>query len=86
MTNILINDEIIQGKPIEIERQLQIEIANQVLTLNGNNYENICDNMRMFADIVEMLEEHINEEFITLKYNPMGSWFIDEELEEIPLF
>jgi hypothetical protein len=86
MKNLVINDGIIQGKPIEIERQLQIEIANQILTLTGNNYENICYNMHMFAYAFELLEEHINDEFITLKRNPMGSWFIDEEPEEIPLF
>lgn len=76
---MIINEEIIQGKPLEIERQLQLEIANQILKMGGNDYENTCQNMRMVADIIEILEEHINEDFITLRYNPMGAWYLEEE-------
>ena len=76
---MIINEEIIQGKPLEIERQLQLEITNQILKLNGADYENTCQNMRTVADIIEILEEHINDDFITLRYNPMGAWYLEEE-------
>ena len=78
----MINEEIIVGKPLELERQLQMEITQQILSLSSNNYENVCDNMRMIADIIEIIEEHINNNEITLKYNPMGEWYY-EESEEI---
>ena len=78
MTNLIINDEIIQGQPLAIENQLKIEIANQILKMSGNDYEDVTNNMRMVADIFEILEEHINDDFITLKYNPMGSWYIEQ--------
>ena len=82
MNNAIINDEIMEGKPLQIEMELQRELASQILTLNGSNYENICNNMRMLADVFELLEEHINEEYIKLKYNPMGSWFLVETQEK----
>lgn len=78
MTNLIINDEIIQGQPLAIENQLKIEIANQILKMSGNDYEDVTNNMRIIADIFEILEEHINDNFITLKYNPMGSWYIEQ--------
>ena len=80
MENIFISDEIIQGKPLEIERYITTELANQILKLNGSNYENVCNNMRLFADLIEKLEQRISDdEIITVKYNPMDSWYIAEE-------
>ena len=76
---VLISDELMTGRPYNIERELQRELANQILTLNGNNYENVTNNMRQLADVIEMLEEHINDDFITLRYNQMGAWYISEE-------
>lgn len=78
---MIINDEIIQGDPLTIEKELKREISNQILEFDGNDYENVCYNMRLIADIFEILEEHINDDFITLKYNPMGSWYLESEME-----
>lgn len=77
--DLIINEELMQGQPYAIERELQRELTNQILTMNGNNYEDVATNMRQLADVIEILEEHINDEFITLKYNPMGAWYISEE-------
>lgn len=76
---VLISDEIMTGRPYNIEREIQRELANQILTLNGNNYEDVTTNMRQLADVIDILEEHINDDFITLRYNPMGAWYISEE-------
>lgn len=78
---MIINEDIIKGKPLEIERHLQLEIVNQILKLSGATYEDTCSNMRLTADIFEILEDHINDEIITLKYNPMGAWYLDESEE-----
>lgn len=75
---MIIDEEILQGKPLLIEKELKMEIVNQILNM-GADYENICENMRITADMFELLEEHINDDFITLKYNPMGSWYIEED-------
>lgn len=77
---MIINEEIIQGNPIKIEGALKMEIANEILKM-GNNYEDVCANMRMTADVFELLEEHINDECVTLKYNPMGAWYYVEKEE-----
>ena len=84
MKNLIINEEMIQGQPLAIENYLKVEIANQILKMGGNDYENTCDNMRKTAELFEIIEENINKDFITLKYNPMGSWYLQDD--EIPLF
>lgn len=79
MNNVFISEELISGNPLMIEETLQRKIANQILKMSAKDYENVCNNMRVFADVFELLEEHINDEFITLKYNPMGNWYIEED-------
>ena len=74
---MIITDEIIQGNPLQIEKELKIEITNQILKM-GNDYENVCNNMRITADVFELLEENINKDFIKLKFNPMGAWYVEE--------
>lgn len=81
MKNVIINEELIQGDPLTIESQLKIEIANQILKMGAFDYENVCNNMIMTAEIFQILEENINKDTVTLKYNPMGSWFLSEEEE-----
>lgn len=80
---MIINEELIQGNPLAIESALKSEIANQILKMGASDYENVCNNMRMIADIFELLEENINKENITLRYNPMGAWYLDDEIEVI---
>lgn len=80
--DLIINEELMQGQPYTIERMLLPILANQILTMNGNNYEDVVENMRQYADVIEILEEHINDDFITLRYNPMGAWYISEEDEK----
>lgn len=79
MNNLLINEEIMQGKPYQLQDYLKREIANQILSMDYKTIENTCNNMRMLADVFELLEEHINDNYISLKYNPMGSWYIEKE-------
>lgn len=77
---MIINEDIMQGKPTQIIGHLQMEIVNEILKM-GNNYEDVCANMRMISDVFELLEEHINDEYVTLRYNPMGAWFLEEKEE-----
>lgn len=77
--DLIINEELMQGQPYAIERMLQPIVANKILTMTGNNADDVIEIMRQYADIFEILEEHINDDFITLRYNPMGAWYIDEE-------
>lgn len=81
MNNLIIEEEYIKGQPLQIESYLKIEMANQILKMGANDYENVVDNMRMTADLFEIIEENINKDIIILKYNPMGSWFLSEEEE-----
>lgn len=79
MNGLLINEEIMQGKPYQLQDYLKREIANQILSMDYKTIENTCNNMRMLADVFELLEKHINDNYITLKYTPMGSWYIENE-------
>lgn len=82
----IINEEIICGTPLYLESELKKEIIEQIQSLGAFNYEDICVNMRLTSDIFEILEENINDDFIVLKYNPMGSWYKERDTKEIEYY
>lgn len=79
MTNVIIEEELLQGEPLRLERALIMETVNALQQINGSNYENTCHNLRLIADVIEEIEEHINDDLITFKWNPMGAWYRVEE-------
>lgn len=79
MTNVIIEEELLQGEPLRLERALIMETVNALQQINGSNYENTCHNLRLIADVIEEIEEHINDKIITFKWNPMGAWYRVEE-------
>lgn len=81
MTNVIIEEELLQGEPLRLERALIMETVNALQQINGSNYENTCHNLRLIADVIEEIEDHINDKIITFKYNPMGSWYRVENEE-----
>lgn len=82
----IINEEIICGRPLCIESDIKREIIKQIQDLGAFNYEDIAVNMRQTADIFEILENNINDDFILLKYNPMGVWYKERDIEEIEYY
>lgn len=82
MTNIIIEEDILQGEPLRLERALIMETINALQQINGSNYEDTCHNLRLIADVIEEIEDHINDEIITFKWNPMGAWYRVEEGEK----
>ena len=69
------------GSADALLRDVKKEITKQIEGIDSSNYEDICENMRIMADVIEILQENIGKEddFIVLKYNPMGSWYKEEE-------
>lgn len=79
-----ISEELIKGKPSEILEIVKKEMTTQIVYMSSDDYEDTCCNMRLMADLFEILFEHIEDEYVELKYNPMGSWyFVEDEREEI---
>ena len=83
MSNVIINEEIIQGKPNEIFEEIKNEMIYQIneLTIEESNNEMFNFNLELFAQIMELIGDNKSKEIITLKYNPMGLWYIEEESE-----
>ena len=79
MTNVIIEEELLQGEPLRLERALIMETVNALQQINGSNYENTCHNLRLIADVIEEIEDHINDKIITFHWNPMGAWYRVEE-------
>lgn len=77
------NEEIIVGEPRIIEDEIKREIIEQIQQLGAFDYENVCDNMRLVADIIEILEDYIGDDFIVLKHSAMGFWYKEDDKEEI---
>lgn len=79
-----ISEELIKGNPSEILEIVKKEMTTQIVYMSSDDYEDTCCNMRLMADLFEILFEHIEDEYVELKYNPMGSWyFVEDEREEI---
>ena len=80
--NIIIEEELLQGKPLQLERALIMETVNALQQINGSNYEDTCENLRLIADVIEEIEEHINDDLITFEWDPMGAWYRVENEED----
>ena len=74
-----ISEELIKGNPSEILERVTKEMATQIIYMSIYDYADICCNMRLMADLFEILFEHINDYYVELKYNPMGSWYLVED-------
>lgn len=79
--NLLIaTDEEIKGHKSDIQQYIKKEMITQLQ--NETDTENLADNLRHAADILELVEDKEEGDTITLKYNPMGQWFEAETIEE----
>lgn len=74
-----ISEELIKGNPSEILERITKEMATQIIYMSSDDYEDICCNMRLMADLFEILFEHINDYYVELRYNPMGNWYLVED-------
>ena len=74
-----ISEELIKGNPSEILEIVKKEMTTQIMHMSSDDYEDTCFNMRLMADLFEILFEHINDYYVELKYNPMGSWYLVED-------
>jgi hypothetical protein len=85
MNTCEINEDFMEGIPILLKRVL---IRKTIIALqdyiddNENRLENVGDNLKLIADVIEEIEEHINDKHIKFVYNPMGAWVRVEEKEE----
>lgn len=75
-----VNDEEIKGRKEDIRQYIIGEIRKQLQ--EETDTENLVDNLRNTADILELIEGNQESDIITLKYNPMGKWYKAEEIEE----
>lgn len=74
---VYMDEEQMVGKPITLKRVIIPTLVTQLqilLTTNNSDYENICEDLRQMADVLEEIENHINDESIRFEYNPMGAW------------
>ena len=74
-----ISEELIKGNPSEILERITKDMAAQIIYMSIYDYADICCNMRLMADLFEILFEHINDDYVELKYNRMGSWYLVED-------
>lgn len=83
MENVIINEELIQGNPKKLIEEIKKEMIYQIaqLDIEQSNYEMFNFNMQLFGEIVELIGDNYDKKIITLKYNPMGAWYIDNESE-----
>ena len=75
------SEEEIKGTKEEITSYIIKELQEQ-LKGNYTDTENLADNLRHGADILQLIEENNDTDKIILKYNPFGEWYKAEEIEQ----
>ena len=74
MEKVIINEDIIKGSPSRILSCLEVDLANNLL--KGVN-DDVILTMKQLIDVFETLYYRINDDYISFKWNNMGSWYLD---------
>lgn len=74
------NDEEIKGHKEDIQQYIKKEMIKQLQ--EETDTENLADNLKMAADVLELIEDNEESDIITLKYNNFGGWYKAEEIQE----
>ena len=74
MEKVIINEDTIKGNPSRILSYLEVDLANNLL--KGVN-DDVILTMKQLIDVFETLYDRINDDYISFKWNPMGSWHLD---------
>lgn len=74
MEKVIINEDVIKGNPSRILSYLEVDLANDLL--KGIN-DDVILKMKQLIGVFETLYDRINDDYISFKWNPMGSWCLD---------
>lgn len=74
MEKVIINEDTIKGNPSRILSCLEVDLANNLL--KGIN-DDVILKMKQLIDVFETLYDRINDDYISFKWNNMGSWYLD---------
>lgn len=74
MEKVIINEDTIKGNPSRILSCLEVDLANNLL--KGIN-DDVILKMKQLIDVFETLYDRINDDYISFKWNNMGSWHLD---------
>lgn len=74
MEKVIINEDVIKGNPSKILTCLEVDLAN--ILLKGVN-DDVILTMEQLIDVFETLYDRVNDDYISFKWNPMGSWYLD---------
>ena len=74
MEKVIINEDVIKGNPSRILSCLEVDLANNLL--KGVN-DDVILTMKQLIDVFETLYYRINDDYISFKWNNMGSWYLD---------
>ena len=74
MNKVIVNDEKIEGSTTYVLSRIQIELANYILKLDTRDLESAISKLEETAEILRLLEDYLNEDYVLLEKTPMGSW------------
>lgn len=77
-----INEDLIKGNPSELIGRITHEMATQLINISCSDYEDVFYTTRLMTEVLEILFENVNNEYVELKYNPMGSWVLIEDMTQ----
>lgn len=76
MNKVIVNGEKIEGATTYVLSRLQIELANYILKLDTRELESASAKLEETAEILRLLEDYLNEDYVLLEKTSMGSWVL----------
>lgn len=74
MEEVIINEDVIKGNPSRILSCLEIDLADN---LSKGVNDDVILTMKQLIDVFETLYDRVNDDYISFKWNSMGSWYLD---------
>lgn len=83
MNKFYVDEEKMCGTPTQLKNYIKKEVKYQMTHLEDIGIEMVSFNLKMSAEILDIINENSDKKLLTLLYNPMGSWFLKEETERV---
>lgn len=77
MNNLYVDEELIKGYVIDIKTYMIRELKKYI-TISEDEIDFSITLVNDVNEVLQVIKDLKNNEFVVLKYHPMGSWYLEE--------
>lgn len=81
---LIICDDYMKGTPQDLTKHIAEEIKTQSeeLEKNFSNLQEYNSNIGELAEVLQMIEQHNDADVLKFRYNPMGCYYLDDNIDD----